>query len=70
MTPTATWLPQTGKLRLCGTNNTISTLDELVLVADTGGMKRTVQVNVKMTQEGFRATSQGCGETLAGRGYN
>jgi hypothetical protein len=64
MTPTATWLPQTGKLRLC------STLDELVLVADTGGMKRTVQVNVKMTQEGFRATSQGCGETLAGRGYN
>jgi hypothetical protein len=35
------------------TKDTISTLAGQPIIFDTGGMKRTVQVNVKMTQEDF-----------------
>jgi hypothetical protein len=36
-----------------GTNSTLSNIAEQWEILDTGGMKRTVQVNVKMTEEDF-----------------
>ena len=40
------------------TNNTISTLAAQRIIFDTGRMKRTVQVNVKMTEDDFELLSK------------
>ena len=54
MLPGATGTPITsGRFRFLGTHGTISILATASTNFDTGGMKRTVQVNVKMTSEDF-----------------
>lgn len=41
-------------LALCGTKATLSNVASQLPMNDTGSMKRTVQVNVKMTEEDFQ----------------